>query len=114
MALSQGSNGGEAPRVSHPLLPLHWIAAAVETGNDGQRLIRIDHKHESVGKPPQQSTADVFVYDRELPGIGNHAFDHGVSDGTEASAQTTGLVLVPVLRVNQLEAGNAGEDNRAH
>lgn len=76
--------------------------------------LRIDHKHESVGKSPQQSTADVFVYDRELSGIGNHAFDHGVSDGTEASAQTTGLVLVPVLRVNQLEAGNAGEDNRAH
>ena len=58
MALSTGSNGREVPpRVSHPLLPLHWIAAAVETGNDGQRLIRIDHKHESVGKPPQQSTA---------------------------------------------------------
>jgi hypothetical protein len=51
----------------------------VETGNDGQRIVRLDDKHERVGKAAKQGAAHVLVDHGELPGTGAHALDHGVN-----------------------------------
>jgi hypothetical protein len=68
----------------------------VETGDDGQSRV-VNDEHQRVGKTPQQGTADVFVYNRELPGIVAHALDHGVNRRAETSAQAGNLILVPAL-----------------
>jgi len=39
------------------------IAASVEAGDDGQRLVGFDQKHKSVGKAAEQGAANAFVYD---------------------------------------------------
>ena len=74
-------------RGSRLLLPVHRIATAVETGDDGQRFVGFDDKHQRVGKVAQQSTANAFVDDRKLPGIGAHALDYGIDRRAEISAQ---------------------------
>jgi len=99
-------------RGSRLLLPVHRIATAVETGDDGQRFVGFDDKHQRVGKVAQQSTANAFVDDRKLPGIGAHALDYGIDRRAEISAQAGSLVLVPVLRVDQLRAGNSARAAR--
>jgi len=65
---------------SRPLLPVRRIAASVKTGDDGQRLVGLDHEHERVGKAVEQGATDAFVDDRKLPGIGAHALNHGINN----------------------------------
>ena len=93
-------------------MPARRIAAAVKTCDDGQHFVGFNDKHERVRKATKQSAADAFVDDRELSGIGAHALDYVVDRRAEMSAQARSLVLVPVLRVNQLGAGGQGENNR--
>jgi hypothetical protein len=56
-------------RGSHPFLPVHRIAAAVETGDDGQRFVSLDHEHKRVGKAAEQGAAHTLVNHRELGGV---------------------------------------------
>jgi hypothetical protein len=74
------------PFRSRPLLPVSRIAAAVETSNDGQRVIQLDDKHERVGKTAKQCAMHVLVDHGELPGSGAHALDHSVNRLAETSA----------------------------
>ena len=99
---------------SRSLLPACRIAATVEAGDNGQRVVGFDNEHERVGKAAKQGAAHIPVDHGELPGARAHALDHGVNCLAETSAQAGGFVLVPVLRVDQFRAGRSGEDNRMH
>ena len=92
-------------------LPVRRIAAAVETGDDGQSRVVINNEHHRIGEAPQQGTTNILVDDRKLPRIGTHALNHGVNRRAKKSAQTWSLVLVPILRFDQLATGRPGEYN---
>jgi Arc/MetJ family transcription regulator len=66
-------------------LPLAGVAAAVETGDDQERL-GLDEKKECVGKFLRARTAESFKDHRELPRIVGHAFHHAVDFGAETMA----------------------------
>jgi len=85
---------------SRPPLPVRRVAAAVEAGDDGERLVRPDDKHKRIGKAAQQGSANVPVDRRELPWISAHALDQGVHGLPEAAAQAGSLVLIPSLRLD--------------
>jgi hypothetical protein len=86
----------------------------VKTGEDGQAAIRLDNEHKRVRELSQESSTDIFVDDREVAGVGADLFDHCENGSAETSAQAWALFLVPILRLDQLRAGEAGKDNRAH
>lgn len=56
-------------------MPADWILAPVKTGDDGERIIRLDDEHEAVGKVPEPGAADTLVYGGELLRVGPHALD---------------------------------------
>jgi len=109
-------DGGLAAKVgpSRPLLPVRRFAAAVETRDDGQRFIRFDNKHERVGKAAEQGAVQVLVDHGKLAWGGAHSLDYGVNRCAETPAQAGSLVLIPVLRVDQLGAGARCKDYRIH
>ena len=84
----------------------------MEGRDHGQHSIRFDDEHQSIREAAQQGAADVPVNDRKLPGIGAHALDRGVNRRAETQAQAGALVLIPILRVDQLGASCEGKDNR--
>jgi hypothetical protein len=85
---------------SRPLLPARRVAAVVETGNDNERFIRLDHKHKRVGRAAKQGAAHVFVDPWELAGTGAYALDRGINGLAKTSTEASCFVLVPVLRVD--------------
>jgi len=92
--------GGSAARGSRRLLPERRIAAAVKTGDNGQRFVGFDDGHQSIGKAAEQGAADALVDDSKLPGIGAHALNYGVNRRAKTPAQAGSLVLIPILRVD--------------
>ena len=44
--MESGAGKGSSIRGSHPLLPMRRIAAAVETGDDGEGVVGLDDEHE--------------------------------------------------------------------
>ena len=77
---------GDSALGSRPLLPIHRIAAGVETGDYGQCSVCLHDKHQRVGKAAKQGAADALVDNVELPGIGAHTLDHDVNGHAETSA----------------------------
>jgi hypothetical protein len=107
-----GAGNVGSVRGSRLLLPVRWIAAAVKAGDDGQRSVGLDNKLQSEGKVAEEGAADGFVDDRKLPGISAHGLDYRFNRRPETSAQAGNLVLVPILRIDQLGAGGPSENNR--
>lgn len=84
-------------------LPLDWVAAGVKAG-DHQQGMAFDNKEQRVGKTPQEGAAHVpervGEHDRELPGVGAHAFAQSVYRVSETATQSFGLAFIPVLRMD--------------
>ncbi len=55
----------------------------METGDGGQRVVRLDDEHKREGKAAKQGAADVLVDCGELLRIGAHPLDRlGISRGS--------------------------------
>ena len=99
---------------SRSFLPVRRIAASVEAGDDRERFVSLDDEHQRVWKAAKQGAAHVLVDYWELAGSGAYALNHGFNRRAVTPTQSGSLVLIPVLRVDQLGAGARGKDNRMH
>lgn len=90
------------------------IAAGVKTRDDKQVVIVFDNEKQQIGKPAQEGAASVFVDNRKLQRVGDHALDHGVNSFVKATAQIGRFAFIPVLRGNQFRPSGLSEANRIH
>jgi hypothetical protein len=86
--------------VSCSLLPERRIAAAMEASNDRECFIRLNDKHDRVGKAAKQGAAYVLVDYWELPGGDAYSLNRSVNREAKTPAQAGRFVLIPVLRID--------------
>jgi hypothetical protein len=72
--------------ISHPLLPLHWVAAAVETSDHRKRFVIFDNEQKRVGKTSQQGSADGLINRGELARVVTYSLDYRVNRRSETWA----------------------------
>ena len=84
----------------------------MEAGDDGQRLVGFNDKHQGVGKAAEQGATHILVDHWELARICANGLDYGFNRGAKTPAQARNLIFVPVLRIDQLGAGAWCENNR--
>jgi hypothetical protein len=95
----------------NPPLPLARVAAAVEAGNDVQRVIHRP-KVQRVRKAPAPSTANISVDDGKLLGGCGNPSENVLDFGDEAIDQFCTTSAVPIARFDQFRSCSGGEDDR--
>lgn len=82
----------------------------MKAGGDEERLL-LDDEEERVRKAAHQCTTGIAEDNRELERIRRDAADNCVDRVSEVSTESASLVLVPVLRLDQIRPRSLGEDD---
>lgn len=95
-------------------LPFDWVAAAVKAGDDGHASVGGEVEEKGIGEVAEDGSADVPVDHGELFRGQADPLDADLKRGQEAAAEPRSLVFVPVLCVEDLDAGEWSEDDCVH